>query len=417
MFAELLMLLLSGPALAETPALVDAGDTKVLLVDNDRYPIAWIRIVVPIARDSLWRENERVDLFWGSAVALVLRERKSTAAFTPWVGWDSYGIDVEFLVSEMDTVLDDIRSLTKGSVSKYRVPLRNLGRGGGLRASPSALIQRSLTSVFYDRDDPRWALLTDNLKGRISTEDLRALVDRSLGMPGVRIGFAGAVSPEEVKASIDTMLPERGFATEPSLDRADRGLVVPAETDQTLVVEGGYEVILGWARPGLTPSEAIAPAALVATQVLRQRLTAELREGRGDTYHVYVSGLFSRPRGVLTILTTTSPQRAKAHREAVVGLLRKVTTQGLTDEEVHRVQRSLRRSLVSSGSPWEDLVRALPDTDDHRIQGLIEEAVDVPVADVDAAARSLFQPEAFIRAAVVPREQLEVFEGTGAEEG
>jgi zinc protease len=184
--------------------------------------------------------------------------------------------------------------------------------------------------------------------------------------------------------------------------------------DRMLLVDkpGASQTALVLAAPGVAGSDPDYEPLLVTNQVFgggfSSRLNQNLREDKGYTYGAYSSIDNLRGPGLVTIdMDVQTPSTADAVRETL-GELDRLTTGGVTDDELSRARQSIAGSVPSLFSTRSDIVSTLrslylndrpTDYYDRRPGRLAR----ITAADVAAVARRHLPASAFTVVAVGDR--------------
>src|SRR5207248_5181001 len=188
--------------------------------------------------------------------------------------------------------------------------------------------------------------------------------------------------------------------------------------DRVLVVDrpGASQTALVLAAPGVAASDPDYEPLLVTNQVLgggfSSRLNENLRESKGYTYGAYSSIDNLRGPGLVTIsMDVQTPSTADAVHDTLAELDR-LTTGGVTDDELTRARQSIAGSVPSLFSTRSDIVSTLrslylndrpTDYYDRRTARLAR----ITAADVAAVARRHLPASAFTVVAVGDRATIE----------
>ena len=385
---------------------------RLVAVEDHRVPLVWVRVLFPIGSHSSWAVENSLELLWPAVVHGGMGTRSSSAEVEAWVGPNTCGVDLLFLTSEQEAITREFRGILDSDFSEVRVSekiLRQTSRW--VTREPFWLLQAELARLFYDRRDPRRIATQRPGSGTFTSYSLQDIRDRVLRLDGRILGMAGDLDRVQVKQLSEDLLggwpsrqqaaSSRETAIRPLLDPSTR----PASTE--VLVRGGEEVVLGWARAGLSLADPQAPAALVAEEALSRRLERLLRGERGDTYVVHSQGLLAREPRVYALITSTAPGRALAHSDAMRAALEQVAEQGLDTETIEQARsRILAQAVLRTHAPYEVLAEHMTRLlykDQPDLLALLERAKTVPAEDVDRFARSFYDPEAMTAVRVVPR--------------
>ncbi len=195
----------------------------------------------------------------------------------------------------------------------------------------------------------------------LTPDDVRAFVKGELTRDRLIVAAAGAITPDELAAALDTLfgaLPAKA-ATPPLPEVTAQGagetLVAPRPTAQTVIMMG---------QPGVKRSDPDWYAATVMNYVLgggsfSSRLMEEVREKRGLTYGVY-SAVYPMDHAAL-VLAGGSTRNATAGQalEIMRAEWRRMAEGGVTDQELADAKTYLTGSFPLQFSSTSAIARIL----------------------------------------------------------
>jgi zinc protease len=156
-----------------------------------------------------------------------------------------------------------------------------------------------------------------------------------------QITLVGDLTEEEAQrigAQISAALP-LGPAT-----AAIQSVTSPAAPDLLRVERPSTQAYLYLAQPSVLRSSSDYLALQMATQVFTKRLTNELRERRGLTYHVEADLSSLQAKGILSINLQTRPDQADAVLGHIKSMFSDFLAQGPTQQELDDIQQHLAGS-------------------------------------------------------------------------
>lgn len=423
----LLVSLISLPASSED-AVTDERDThtvfgtdegRVVVAEDHRVPLIWMRIAFPIGDYTEWAQEHQLSLLWPAVVYGGIGERESTATIRPWVRAESCGVDLLFLRSETDAVVDEVRSLFDAGYDHMYVSGKALRRDlRWLDQSPSYRLESSLSQIFYQNRDPRRRALKRPPLETFSEAELWEMRNHVADRHGRLVGFAGDITPQQAEELMKDMFGE--WPSEPLVPRPPELSLLPMSDAEErpavtqVLMRSGEEVLFSWARPGLAISDSAAPAAILADEVVRRGIERRVRGDRGDTYSVNTSGLLGIEPRIYSLTTSTAPERALDHSAAVRDYLEGVARDGLSEVEVERARhRLVARSLQQTHAPYEilgeEMARLMYEDRSDQLT-LLSRAREVSYEEVDAFARSFYALPELVTLRVLPREHKSLFD-------
>ena len=122
----------------------------------------------------------------------------------------------------------------------------------------------------------------------------------------------------------------------------------PAAADLLRIEQPSSQAYLHLAQPSVLRSGPDYVALQLATQIFTKRLTNELRERRGLTYHVAADLSFLQAKGILSIDLQTRPEQADAVLAHIKTMFSDFLAQGPTQQELDDIRQHLAGSMPLS---------------------------------------------------------------------
>ncbi len=374
-------------------AVLPVADGSVVVVEDRRVPLVWLRLAWPIGAHDPWGASHDLPLLWPPLAQFALQGAQA-GRFEPWVADDAVGIDVLYLRSDEAQVL---RILNDFFVEDFE---RIAFRPGPLRASyrrraraAEARLHKALAEAFFVDGDPRLAAYAPPVSPRLSGRDLQSYRKTVARQDGWVVGVAGDTSPIHARELADAVRDHLGGG--PAVPVQALPELRPTATRPARVVvydKGLTEGTFVWATEGLALSDPRAAAGLVAAEALRLAVVDEVRHRRGDTYAISAEGLLQPAPGVFVLTTHTEPSRAPDHIEAVESVLQSVATGGLSEQHIARARdRISGMAQTASSSPVGRLTIAVQRQlarDDASMSAVLEQVPQVSDAEVMSFAEA-----------------------------
>ncbi len=408
-------LLALATALATEPPVHRQTDYgQLVVVEDHQAPLIWIRVVFPIGHHHTWGDRNDIELGWPVATRAAMWKTKSSARFHAWTTAEASGMDIFLLRATMDDMLEDAEDILLYRFDGVRIPPKAFKKQWTqLRSSPAAILDAELASVFFQQTDARYtdAHFPPGKLG-MTGENLNAIRGELWSAQGRVVGVAGDITVDQAEALTGRLLSGREVGLLPEDPYPLSYLpLTPASLRPSgpIVVEHRGDVAMfAWARDGLGRGDPAIPAAVLAEEVILRGVERIVRSERGESYFVSSDGLVGIEAGVWTLMTSAAPLRADLHADAVRGFLARVASEGLEPAEITRArERIAARAALRTHSPEErlhaELSRLLLGRDPEA-PSLLQQAMQVPDAEVETFARDFLSPDALIEFHVLPKE-------------
>ncbi len=203
----------------------------------------------------------------------------------------------------------------------------------------------ALSRMFYPKDHPNYSQTTPEslaaLK-KISTKELKAFHEGTLNRGSLIFSAAGDVQPSQVFSLAEKyfkVLPDKKIRKEKALKALQSK---PGKKAANLPEKSSIDYMIG-VTTGITKDHPDFPALLIGMNVLglpgfTGRLMQIVREVEGLTYGVYayLQGFEPTTDGFAYTWGTFSPKLFAQGRASIQREIRRLVTEGATDEEVHK---------------------------------------------------------------------------------
>lgn len=321
-------------------------------------------------------------------------------------GVDNFSGSLETLTENRDRAFELLRlAMTEPRFDTEpveRIRSQIISRLSREAEDPDAIAGRTLRRLMFgDHPYARPSRGTESSIARITTEDLRAFVDRRFGRDQLFVGVVGDITPEDLAKALDETflaLPAKAEAftvAEAEVANAGEVVVVGKPIPQSVVALG---------QQGIRRDDPDYYAAYVVNYILggggfASRLVEEVREKRGLAYSVY-SYLAPYDHGAL-VAGGTATQNARVGES--LDLIRqewaRMAEAGPDAEELEAAKRYLTGSFPLRFSSSDNIAGMLVgmQTEDLGIDyldkrnGYVEA---VTLEDAKRVARRLYQPDA-----------------------
>ncbi len=347
-----------------------------------------------------------------------LREKSISLGFAS--GRDTFGGSLKTRTSTKDRAAELLHlALTVPRFEEAdvkRMKDANIARIRSSLSDPGWIAARLANDVIFEGQP--YAL---NSGGTISTlealtkDDLQTFVSQRLAKDVLNIAIVGDVSAEEAKIMIDQIfgsLPKQqslGMSTQ-DFDLTNQGTTYLYETDIPQSIVNAY-------LPALPRTDPDYYAFQVMNQILGaggfgSRLTEEVREKRGLTYGIYTYLTQMEHVDFLTLASSTANKNAGEMIKLAEAELVKMTTEPVTDKELHDAVSYINGSLpltLSSTSNISSLLLGM------QLDGLPIDYLDMRAAaynqvtkeDILRTAQKYLKPEKMVYVIVGKPEGLE----------
>ncbi|MFS2197485.1 M16 family metallopeptidase [Pseudomonas sp. Pseusp3] len=179
-----------------------------------------------------------------------------------------------------------------------------------------------------------------------------------------QITLVGDLTEEEAQrigAQISAALPQGPAIT------AIQPATSPAAPNLQRVERPSTQAYLRLAQPGVLRSSPDFVALQIAMRIFTNRLTDELRERRGLTYHVEADFSALQAQGLLTIQLQTQPEQADAVLAHIKTMFSDFLAQGPTQQELDDIQQQLVGSALLGSATNAQILSQLHDISAHNL--------------------------------------------------
>jgi len=401
--------------------------TELLLVEDHRVPLVYLRIELPMGNWSRWMRES------GGARAFELQlddARRSLrseidalgAEVVLRVGSRAARLEASCLAEDLPDLAALVGRILRGSELDAREDRR---RRREARLSwdlavrrPVFRARRAQAELWFQPDDPRRRRYDRPAGPALSSRRAVELRDTLLRTSPRRVGFAGDVSWEQAERLARELLPAASGAVparrEPAAPLA--ATVQPSVAGGPAVavsLRGATQVHFAYARDSLPHDHADYPAFRVADHVLGghfySRLHRALRHEGGETYAAYSVDLGDVVAGLYLLETFTRSENADVVEAKLRGVLEQFHARGITREERDAAVGFLRgRRGFARQSPQQRLDRALRELrlglPDAFLDAVAESASRLAVEQINAFIADYFEPARFAMVRVEPLE-------------
>jgi len=314
------------------------------------------------------------------------------------------------LPATLELVLDILRNANfpEDQLDEYR--RRGLAAVESARQEPTAVAQQALArhNNPWPADDLRYTPSFDEQEAAYKALTRDALVrfhERFYGAGHIRLAAVGDFDPEVVEQALTRGL--AGWKRAPAYTRVPHPFhAPPAERFDISLPDKANAFYMSTLPIPLQDTDPDYPAVILANYLLgsseTSRLWMRVREREGLSYNVrsQVSASSYEPSGSWTMYAIYAPSNRARLEAAVKEEVERVLREGFSEEEVRdgiaslmnlrHLARAQDRRLVAAWSDYLELGRtfAFAAESDRKLQALT-------AADVNAALRKYFKPEAF----------------------
>lgn len=406
-----------APAPVHEPALkapvtwaVDAATTAVLVEDH-RAPLVELRIQVPAGNWTPWLiENHGIEAwqhqYYDTDGELRARADSLAAAIYFDVREQRSMMMVSCLKRDLPAVLElvgDIFTNTDYDTEELKRTEQGYGIGwDGSLKDPTFRTNQAMYQMLFAEGDPRRIPYEEPGSVETNSDELVAVRDAMLRLPGRVIGFGGDLTREEVEAMVGGILPEAEAAPE-----GMEPVFLPLNALPESAVESMdnlTQTYFAWFKAGPDWDAADYAAWRVANHVLGghffSRLYVALRHDSGETYGAKTNGRGNAMERVYSIRTFTRLENTESTEEKLRATLATFHSEGISAEELDgAIGYMLGSRLRDKQSPGQMLNQTLWEMGNDRTIGwrddLNEATAVLTVEDVNAAITEHFAPESF----------------------
>ncbi|MDG1483341.1 MAG: insulinase family protein [Myxococcota bacterium] len=406
-----------APAPVHEPALkapvlwaVDAATTAVLVEDH-RAPLVQLRIQVPAGNWTPWLiENHGIEAWlrqnYDTDGDLRARADSLAADFYFNVREQRSTMVVRCLKRDLPAVLelvDDILTNTDYDTEELKRMQQGYDIGWkGSQKEHTFRMNQATHRLLFAEGDPRRISYEKPGSVETNSDELVAVRDAMLRLPGRVIGFSGDLTLEEAEAMVGGILPEAEAAPEGMEPVFYPLSVLPESAVESM--DNLTQTYFAWFKAGPNWEAEDYAAWRVADHVLGghnfSRLNVALRHDGGETYGVRTAGRGSENERVYSISTFTRLENTESTEEKLRAALATFHSEGISAEELDgAIGYWLGSRLSDKQSPNQILNETLWALGNDRTidwkDDLNEAIAALTVEDVNAAITEHFAPESF----------------------
>jgi zinc protease len=272
-----------------------------------------------------------------------------------------------------------------------------------LAATPDGVISRDLEALLRN-GDPRWAFPSEAQIVAAKPADLRAVLAPALASSPMEVTIIGDIPADKAIAEVAATLgalPARPTSAKPSA--ADLHVRFPAPTAQPVTrTDTGRPdqavAVVAWPLTDFYADMPATRAAMLAGEVLQNRVLDEVRIKQGATYSPQVEVSFSETfpgYGFAFVMVEMPPAKIPGFYADVARITADMATGGVTADELERARNprvaGIRKAQLTN-EYW--LSRLAGSIADPRrldvIRTTLPDYAKVTAADIQAAARKWF---------------------------
>lgn len=413
-------LALSLAAAADRDALVEweQEGTRVVMVADDRAPLVFVTLRLPIGASSRWFEahhGAEALRFTDDDPGGALRQRASALAVDVSISAGSTWSQIQLwcLAEDWPAAAELLGDVLRNDDYDRRA-LSRARRTDRLawaerRDSPRHWQWRAAAEALFGPDDPRaWPYRQGDRLSR-DADALAATRDRIVALPGRVVGVAGDLPEEAVRAFVSALPPIRDDV--PDGVEPVYGALPERPERQRVGLPRLTQVYFSLYRDSLTIDDPDRAALIVAEHVLGghfwSRLYVAMRHDTGHTYGVGSSAQATDVPGIHAITTFTRVDNADAAERTLLETLRTFARDGITEQERAEAVRTLQgRRAFARMSPNQLLSERLGELahglePDHR-ERLVQRAAALTLDEINAVIARHYDPERFTLLRVEP---------------
>ena len=272
-----------------------------------------------------------------------------------------------------------------------------------LAATPDGVISRDLQGLLHG-DDPRWSFPSEASLRSATPDDLRQLLSPALSGDPIEVTVVGDVKSDEaieMVAATFGALPSRPAAG-PSAASADP-VRVPAPTPSPLIrADTGRPdqavAIVAWPTTGFYNDMKRSRAAMLAGEVLQNRILDEVRIKEGATYSPETEVSLSEDipnYGTALSLVEMPPAKIPGYFDTVARIAADLREKGLTEDELDRARNprvaGIQKAMLTNEYWQQRLSGAIGDPRRlDLIRTTLKDYQSITAADVQAEAQRWF---------------------------
>ena len=286
-----------------------------------------------------------------------------------------------------------------------------------LQATPEGVLGRDLEGLLH-AGDPRWAFPTRGELDAARPGDLESVLAGPLATGRLEVTIVGDVTVpkaiERVAATFGALPARPAAATLPP--EARRAAFPPPAASPVALTHGGRSdqaiALIAWPLTGFYTDMERSRAAMLAGEVLQNRILDQVRIAQGDTYSPETEAELSEtfPRyGVAFSMVQTPPAKVAAFYASVAAITADMRARGVTADELARARNprvaGIEKARLTNEYWLTRLAGALADPRRlDLIRTTLPDYAKITVADVQAAARAYFTDDRAWKLVVEPAE-------------
>jgi zinc protease len=398
--------------------------TRLVLVEDHRVPLAQLVVEFPVGSWSAWSEGLGAEEAFEISLYDPAGELRRRA--------DALAADLSISMGQMHSVirvschrddLDAVVALVADVVRNAELDLDWIDRREDERrlawkaseTSPGFVLAQAAARRLYEEGDPRRRPYEKPRRLEDDRDDLLAVRDAIVRVPGRVIGFAGAVTRDDAERLARGLLPEASDAAPDDLDPR-LGPVTPVDElpeTETVEMRRIAQVFFAYGRPDApTRFDDDFPAFSIADHVLGghfySRLYRALRHEEGDTYGAGTIGGGQVYEQAYALTTYTNPANAPDAEAKLRATLATLHADGITQAERDAAIGYFEgRRAFAKQSPGQILGRRMWELRNGVDAGFLDAQVDAAAAlsleEIDAFVKRFFDPATFRMSRVAPR--------------
>ncbi len=346
------------------------------------------------------------------AMEIATRLEQKSASLAPFSGRNTYGLTGTCLSEDLPMLLDTLADcLLNASFPADEVGKQRAVQLAALRQAQEKPMfhARNLVQEMLFRGHPFQypALGTEESLPGLDGEKLAAYHHRRLAAGNLVLSLAGDFDVEEVMAQLERLfagLSDKPVEPPPALPPPPES---PVTVTRRLPV---LQTVIFRAWPGLSIPDDRETAAEVLSDALSglsSDLFIEVRDKRGLAYYTGATQFHTPVGGLFGIYSGTTLEGAPQVLEQIEVQTRRLSEDGLREEEFDRAREQL---LASDARALQSYAPLAQECATDELLGLgyahpLEQSATLEalkIADVTAAAASIFRPEACVTAIVLP---------------
>ncbi|HKR86745.1 MAG TPA: insulinase family protein [Phenylobacterium sp.] len=285
-------------------------------------------------------------------------------------------------------------------------------------ATDSGVLARDLGGVLHG-GDRRWTFPSREEIAEAKVADLRAQVAPSLAKGSIEVVVVGDVKADEVIAAVGRTfgaLPPRPAPQLAPAEARRTGFPAPNTEPQVLTHKGRADQAIGyiaWPTADIWADPQRAFATAVLGEVIRTRLTEQLREAEGATYSpsvAYSHSLTWTGWGYLAASVEVPPEKLPAFFDDVAKIAADLRASPISDDELARAKQprleNILRARVTNQYWLSELSGAQADPRKLQLtRDIVADTEKVTAAELQQIARTFLRDETAFKLIVRPQGQ------------